>query len=282
MKKSVNTIIMHLLVSILLLMAGGTDAFAQFNPANPPNPSAKYKVTVRVEGTGGSASGSGQYAEYDRVYVRCSNNSGYTFSHWTKNGVKIDNGQSFTYYMETENVEFVAHFVYSPSNPSNPQAGLVKRVLSFESTPTGCCSYNQTNGAKWQVGKSVYVRAYPNQGYSFLGWYNGSQFVSSSLSFYYTMPDANTTLTAKFEYNPFNPSNPTTAPGQEDIDNEEEFIPGDINGDSKVDILDLTALISYLNGKIPEQFNEEAADVNNTGSISIADLTALSKLIVKQ
>lgn len=280
MRKLVNKPIVYMVVSMLLLLMGADDAFAQYNPPNPPNPASKHKVTVRVEGTGGSASGSGQYEEYDPVSVRCSVNSGYTFSHWTKNGEKIDKGQSFTYYMETEDVEFVAYFVYSPTNPSNPQPGIVKRTLSFESSPAGCCSYNQTNGAKWQIGTSINVRAYPSQGYSFKGWYNGEELVNSSISFYYTMPDANTTLTAKFEYNPTNPSNPTSDPNQGDIDNKEDVIKGDVNGDAKVNIVDLTALISHLNGNTPTNFNEDAADVNSTGSISVADIEALRKLVL--
>lgn len=53
-----------------------------------------------------------------------------------------------------------------------------------------------------------------------------------------------------------------------------EIINGDVNGDSKISISDVTALIDGLleNGDILSNRN---ADVNNDGTVSIADVTAL-------
>ena len=54
------------------------------------------------------------------------------------------------------------------------------------------------------------------------------------------------------------------------------FIPGDVNSDEFVDIVDLVRLIDYLlSGKEQSDFNVKAADVNNDGLVSIDDLTAL-------
>lgn len=58
-------------------------------------------------------------------------------------------------------------------------------------------------------------------------------------------------------------------------------ISGDVNGDAKVDILDLVALISYLKGSVPPHFDESAADVDNSGTCNVADVTALANVLLK-
>ena len=65
-----------------------------------------------------------------------------------------------------------------------------------------------------------------------------------------------------------------------------ETIPGDVNGDSEVDVADFTLLANYLLGKSPAGFNVEAADVAGgpggapDGSIDIADLTGIANIIL--
>ena len=60
---------------------------------------------------------------------------------------------------------------------------------------------------------------------------------------------------------------------------EPQFIPGDVNDDSEVNIADVTTLIDYLlnNGTV---INMAAADVNNDDSINIADVTSLIDLLL--
>ena len=52
-------------------------------------------------------------------------------------------------------------------------------------------------------------------------------------------------------------------------------LPGDVNGDGKVNTTDLTKLRDYLLGRRPAGFVAEAADLNQDGRIDIADLTLL-------
>ena len=54
------------------------------------------------------------------------------------------------------------------------------------------------------------------------------------------------------------------------------FLPGDVNGDDKVDVADVTALTNHLLGT-GGSFNEQAADVNMSGSVTITD----TKIIVE-
>ena len=58
----------------------------------------------------------------------------------------------------------------------------------------------------------------------------------------------------------------------------ETVIPGDVNNDGSISIADVTALVNIILGK--GDGNNEAADVNNDGSITIADVTALVNIIL--
>ena len=50
---------------------------------------------------------------------------------------------------------------------------------------------------------------------------------------------------------------------------------GDVNGDSSVNISDVTALIDYLLGGNPQGLNVDNADTNRDGSVNISDVTTL-------
>ena len=62
--------------------------------------------------------------------------------------------------------------------------------------------------------------------------------------------------------------------------NGDEPLKGDVNGDEVVNIADVTVLIDYLLGNVPQSFNEQAADVNSDGVINIADVTALIDILL--
>lgn len=55
---------------------------------------------------------------------------------------------------------------------------------------------------------------------------------------------------------------------------------GDVNGNGKVNIADVTVLQNYILGKDPKNFVKEAADVNGNGKINIADVTSIIKMIL--
>lgn len=55
---------------------------------------------------------------------------------------------------------------------------------------------------------------------------------------------------------------------------------GDINGDGKVSIVDLTLLTAILQGDAPPTVQRAAADVNRDGRVTIADVTPLLNIIL--
>ena len=58
----------------------------------------------------------------------------------------------------------------------------------------------------------------------------------------------------------------------------EEAVTGDVNGDGKVNVSDVTALVNMILGVIPK--DEERADVNGDGKVNVSDVTALINLIL--
>ena len=62
--------------------------------------------------------------------------------------------------------------------------------------------------------------------------------------------------------------------------NGDEPLQGDVNCDGVVNIADVTVLIDYLLGNVPEDFDTNAADVNGDSLINIADVTALIDLLL--
>ncbi|MBS4014161.1 MAG: choice-of-anchor J domain-containing protein [Bacteroidetes bacterium] len=56
--------------------------------------------------------------------------------------------------------------------------------------------------------------------------------------------------------------------------------PGDVNNDGFINVLDVVWMVSHLNGSTPVGFNIANADVNGDTNVNIADLTALINLIL--
>ena len=60
---------------------------------------------------------------------------------------------------------------------------------------------------------------------------------------------------------------------------DDPVLKGDANGDSEINITDITYIIDKINNKAPENFNEEAADVNGDDEINITDVTWVLDII---
>ena len=58
------------------------------------------------------------------------------------------------------------------------------------------------------------------------------------------------------------------------------FIPGDVNGNGKVDVTDVTLLISRILGKNPQPFNADAADMDGNGQLNVTDVTLIINVIL--
>ncbi len=96
---------------------------------------------------------------------------------------------------------------FDPSNPPEPDT---QYNLNLRVSPNGAGSFS--GAGRYVPGTSMYISAYSNTGFRFKSWQEDGNVVSTSSSFYYSMPEKNTTLTAVFEYDPNSPGEPVPAP----------------------------------------------------------------------
>lgn len=272
------------LLMLFISMLGFISLYADdndFNPTNPPDPSGdfKYKITVTAS-PAGSTSGTGRYLPGAQVTIRTSAaDQYYHFSHWLKDGEVYEAEQEFTYTTEAKSVKFVAvyEYVFDPGNPEDPQENF-KYTLQLTSSDPEACSYNMAAKTRQMPNTSVYVCCYPNNGYTFLGWYEGETLLTTSTWFYYTMPQHNATLEARFsDFNPDSPEDPDSQGG--DIHN---FLLGDANGDREVNIGDVMSILNHIVGNTPAIFNATAADANHDQEVNIGDVLTTFNIIVNQ
>lgn len=264
----------QVILALLLLISGGA-AWAQspFNPSNPPDPYMKYKV-VAVANDGNHTSGSGSYTAGTEVTINTSAASDvYTFRYWKKNGVQFTERRQFTYTVEPENVRFEAVYDFTPANPADPQT-IDKRRLYLVPDPTGAGSFNRNSGDKFDAGSNILLTAYPNQGFEFNGWYNGETQLATTSSFYFTMPSANVTLTARFTYNPTSPGDP-----ESNMTDDDWLLKGDIDEDGEFSVTDVVMMVSVVMN--PTSVNDITKyDMDGDGEVSVTDVVMLVSLVM--
>ncbi|MCR4898547.1 MAG: InlB B-repeat-containing protein [Acholeplasmatales bacterium] len=111
---------------------------------------------------------------------------GYTFVGWQyKSNIITSINTSNICYM---NLKALWTYYTLTTNVNNSEAGSVS-------------SYNNTKVTK---DKSVTITAQANQGYTFVGWYDGDNLISDKPSYTFTMPDKNLSYIAKWIETPIN------------------------------------------------------------------------------
>lgn len=261
-----------LLALLLMILLGGGAAMAQnFDPTTPPEPQVLYKISTSssLAGSGVNTSGDGQYETGANVRINTSASTGFVFKYWLKDGVQYTTSKYFYYTVGSADANFEAVWEYDPSTPDEPQYSNQYR-LYLQQSPEGCCSFNRNSGEKAEADTYITLTASPSQGFQFLGWYEDGVLVNSNEEFGYLMPAKNTTLTAKYEFNPVLPGEPSSDGTQTDVAN---GILGDLNGDGNLNITDVVVLVNCcLNDR---DVSYSVADLNSDGSINITDVVAL-------
>ena len=210
----------------------------RYDPSSPGEPSEPRLPEYSYLYVQASPSGSGsfnitsgnKYEVGSSVSLRATAASNFSFSNWTENGEVISTSSTFVYVVESGNPSLTANFTYSPGNPSEPSEPDMQRVLNVEANPSSAGYFNVSSSNSYQVGSSVYLRAYANQYYLFKNWTVGDSIVSTLSSFNYIMPPHNVTIRANYEYN-YSPSNPSEpgAPSTTEINiyaMQESAVPG--------------------------------------------------------
>ena len=223
-----NNMIRKMMTVVLLLLGSTPALYAQFNPTNPPEPDAGkpeevityYTVTISASpATAATVPSGGKFTTGSSKYVYSTRkNSNYRFSHWTLNGEYYSDKSSFTYTIETFDADFVAHYVFDPSSPTEPDRlpEIVCYPLCLVTNNDAVCTFNQTSGNEYEPGTWVTLEAFVSKGYDFKGWYNGTALISKEKKFVYQMPEEDVTLTALVEKTVFNPNNPSEPDSEQD------------------------------------------------------------------
>ena len=187
---------------------------AEFDPSSPSDPqpgeqTKKYNLSLVCNPIGAaSLSGAGTYTEGSSVYVYASNNSGYVFTGWTKDGETVNANSSISFTMPASDVVLTANFAYSPSNPTDPQQPTLKHPLTVIASPAGSGTFS-ISSSEVTYGQEYYVYAYPQSGYKFKGWIvNGVAQEEASTTFRGIMTDAGAQVVGLFVFDPSMPDEP--------------------------------------------------------------------------
>ncbi len=212
----------YLSVLFLLLCSVGSWAQEDFDPTLPPDPPSPPEPVVPVQKTmltllaspadGGTVSGGGQYAEGEQVQLSASPATGFIFERWTLNDSTLSTSHSYLFVKGKENETVVAHFAYNPNTPADPDAPPVvivpdKWQLTLYAEEGGS---NLKGSGHYEAATSVTISVDVSSGYLFTGWYNkADSLVSATTRFVYVTLAENDTLTARFNYDPALPDDPS-------------------------------------------------------------------------
>ena len=121
----------------------------------------------------------------DSATVIATTNPGYTFIGWFDGETELTKELTYTFTMPAENKTFTAKWTfYTISTETNmPEAG----------------TYTRKDNEKTSAGTDVTMTATTNQGYTFIGWFDGDTELTKELTYTFTMPAENKTYTAKWE-----------------------------------------------------------------------------------
>ena len=88
-----------------------------------------YTITVSANpSNGGSVSGGGQYQQGQTCTLTATNNPGFTFDHWTRNGTTLSGGATISFTV-TSNATYVAYFISNTGGHEYVDLGLPSGLL---------------------------------------------------------------------------------------------------------------------------------------------------------
>lgn len=140
------------------------------------------QITVTATaGTGGNATGSGTYPLFSLVTLRAAPQTGYIFDGWYENGVRISGNEEYMTAATTD-IKLEARFV---------------RAGNYVIAVTVGTGGNATGGGTYQSRSTAILRAAPIAGYTFDGWYEDNERISTNTEYTITVTE-NRTFQALF------------------------------------------------------------------------------------
>ena len=205
-------------LSMLVLLHAGSiilwaqgDTFDPTSPAEPGPPGGNVPMLSLIADPidGGTVSGAGWYDNGSQVTLRAYNKTNFVFDHWANaDGETVSTSSQFKYIKKEDDEMLTAYFRFSPGSPAEPLeiAQSVYHLLTLVSEEGGSVS----GGGKYLPGSRIYLSASVNTGFAFRGWYNeNDELISPSAFFYYTTTAKAVRLTARFDFCPASPGDPS-------------------------------------------------------------------------
>lgn len=150
----------------------------------------EFEVTIIIDPVGsGTATGAGLYDLGSQVTLTATPTGDLVFQGWYLDGNLVNSQSEYTFNMPMQDLEFTAKF----GEEVEPETYTL--TLSVNPSGTGTVS----GGGDYEESEEVFVSATPNSGYKFVNWTINGNIESTLREFFYSMPDADITMTANFE-----------------------------------------------------------------------------------
>ena len=186
--------ILTLLAMLLSMVARGQD----FNPDSPPEPGARYKLTVKAQPTeAATVSGGGLYAVNANVSVKAvARNANWRFKNWTDaEGKEVSTSSSFTHRKLNSAETLTANYEYQKTSH-----------LTIAYDPS---SIKTSEVKEYVVGVTYSYTASTYSDYTFVNWTTSDgTVISTERTVRYTITENDETITAHYRFTPGSPAEP--------------------------------------------------------------------------
>lgn len=186
--------ILTLFAMLLSMVARGQD----FNPDSPPEPGARYKLTVKAQpAEAATVSGGGLYVVNANVSVKAvDKSSNWRFKNWTNaEGEVVSTSSSFTHRKLNSAETLTANYEYQKTS---------RLTIAYDPS-----SIKTSEVKEYAVGVTYSYTASTYSDYTFVNWTTSDgTVISTNRAVSYTVTENDETITAHYRYTPGSPAEP--------------------------------------------------------------------------
>lgn len=179
---------------LLSMVARGQD----FNPDSPPEPGARYKLTLKAQpAEAATVSGGGLYVVNANVNVKAvARSANWLFKNWTDaEGKVVNTSSSFTHRKLNSNETLTANYEYQQTS---------RLTIAYDPS-----SIKASEVKEYAVGVTYSYTASTYSDYTFVNWTTSDgTVISTERTVRYTVTENDETITAHYRFTPGSPAEP--------------------------------------------------------------------------
>lgn len=179
---------------LLSMVARGQD----FNPDSPPEPGARYKLTLKAQpAEAATVSGGGLYVVNANVNVKAvARSANWLFKNWTDaDGKVVSTSSSFTHRKLNSNETLTANYEYQQTS---------RLTIAYDPS-----SIRTSEVKEYAVGVTYSYTASTYSDYTFVNWTTSDgTVISTERTVRYTVTENDETITAHYRFTPGSPAEP--------------------------------------------------------------------------